>query len=154
VLALRAIEPFGRASGTMIASADVYDSVMPTLDAFGIVVDDMAASLAFYRLVGLEIPADADAEGHVEVTLAGGVRVMFDTIEVVRSFSDWSRPTGGHRVGLAFRCDSPAEVDAVHGCVVAAGHRSHVEPFDAFWGQRYATVFDPDSNPVDLYAAR
>ncbi|MFL6036949.1 MAG: glyoxalase, partial [Gaiellaceae bacterium] len=26
------------------------------------------------------------------------------------------------------------------------------EPFDAFWGQRYATVVDPDGNAVDLFA--
>jgi uncharacterized glyoxalase superfamily protein PhnB len=25
-------------------------------------------------------------------------------------------------------------------------------PFDAFWGQRYATVLDPDGNTVDLFA--
>lgn len=126
---------------------------MPTLDAFGLVVEDMAASLAFYGLVGLDVPAGAEGEGHVEVTLAGGVRLMFDTVEMVTSFSDWEPPSGGHRIGLALRCASPAEVDATHAHVVAAGYRSHTEPFDAFWGQRYATVLDPDGNPVDLYAA-
>jgi len=127
---------------------------MPTLDAFGLVVEDMATSLAFYRLVGLEIPGDADNEGHVEVALAGGMRLMFDTVAVVRSFSDWDPPSGGHRIALAFGCGSPDEVDAMHARVVMAGHHSHVEPFDAPWGQRYATVVDPDGNPVDLYAAR
>ena len=34
-----------------------------------------------------------------------------------------------------------------------AGHRVVKEPYDAFWGQRYATVHDPDGNAVDLYAA-
>ncbi|MFW2332741.1 VOC family protein [Ilumatobacter sp.] len=126
---------------------------MPKLDAFGIVVDDMAAALAFYRLVGLDIPPGADDEGHVEVTLDGGVRLMFDSVEVIRSFSDWEPPTGGRRIGLAFGCDSPAQVDAVHAQAVAAGYASRSEPFDAFWGQRYATVLDPDGNPVDLYAA-
>ena len=126
---------------------------MPTLDAFGIVVDDMAASLAFYRRLGLDIPGGSDSEGHVEATISGGVRLMFDTVEVVRSFSDWNPPSGGHRIGLAFRCSSPAEVDEIHASLVAAGHASHVEPFDAPWGQRYATVLDPDGNPVDLYAA-
>ena len=29
----------------------------------------------------------------------------------------------------------------------------HHEPWDAFWGQRYATVLDPDGNSVDLFAA-
>ncbi len=126
---------------------------MPRLDAFGIVVDDMATALAFYRLLGLDIRADADAEGHVEVALDGGVRLMFDSVAVIESFTDWEPPSGGRRIGLAFSCDSPADVDAVHAQVVAAGHTSRSEPFDAFWGQRYATVLDPDGNPVDLYAA-
>jgi len=126
---------------------------MPQLDAFGIVVDDMAAALAFYRLVGLDIPADADGEGHVEVTLDGGVRLMFDSVAVIESFSEWEPPTGGRRIGLAFACESPAQVDSVHAQAVAAGYTSRNDPFDAFWGQRYATVFDPDGNPVDLYAA-
>ena len=65
----------------------------------------------------------------------------------------WQPPAGGHRMGLAFRCDTPAEVDQAHTDLVGAGYRSHLEPFDAFWGQRYATVLDPDDNPVDLFAA-
>ena len=126
---------------------------MPKLDAFGIVVDDMAAALAFYRLIGLDIPADADGEGHVEVVLDGGIRLMFDSVAVIESFSEWEPPSGGRRIGLALTCESPAEVDEVHDRVVAAGYTSRNEPFDAFWGQRYATVFDPDGNPVDFYAA-
>jgi uncharacterized glyoxalase superfamily protein PhnB len=26
-----------------------------------------------------------------------------------------------------------------------------MEPWDAFWGQRYAVVHDPDGNGVDLF---
>jgi len=126
---------------------------MPQLDAFGIVVDDMASSVAFYRLVGLDIPPEADTEGHVEVTLGGGVRLMFDSVAVVESFTEWEPPSGGRRIGLAFGCESPAEVDAVHAQLVAAGYTSRTDPFDAFWAQRYATVLDPDGNPVDLYSA-
>ncbi len=122
------------------------------LDALGIIVSDMAASLAFYRTLGLDIPAEADGEGHVEVSV-GGIRLMFDTVETVRSFSEWEPPGGGHRMALAFLCDSPAEVDETFSTLVGAGHRPSLEPFDAFWGQRYATVLDPDGNPVDLFAA-
>ena len=121
-------------------------------DAIGLVVTDMAATLAFYRMLGLDIAGTADAEGHVEAELPGGTRIMWDTIELVRSFSEWSPAAGGHRISLAFRCASPAEVDAVYDRLTAAGHRSHREPFDAFWGQRYATVLDPDGTPVDLFA--
>ena len=124
---------------------------MPSLDAFGLVVEDMAATLDFYRLAGLDVPAAPD-EGHVELELVGGVRLLIDTIDVVRSFSKWTPPSGGHRMGLAIRCADSDEVDTIHARLTGAGHRSHVEPFDAFWGQRYATVLDPDGNPVDLYA--
>ena len=122
------------------------------LDLVGLVTEDMARSLAFYRLLDLNIPPEADGEGHVELTLPGGLRLAWDTAEVVRSFSTWEKPTGDHRIGLAFLCATPAEVDARHGDLVRAGYRSHLEPFDAFWGQRYATVLDPDDNPVDLFA--
>lgn len=126
---------------------------MSRLDAIGFVVDDMAKTLAFYRLLGLEFPDGAESEGHVETAGPGGLRLMFDTIEVVQSFTEWEPPSGGHRIALAFLCDSPADVDATHDRLVAAGHPSAVGPFDAPWGQRYATVHDPAGNPVDLFAA-
>jgi uncharacterized glyoxalase superfamily protein PhnB len=79
---------------------------------------------------------------------------MFDTIETIHSFDPgWTAPTGGHRVGLAFACDDPRDVDAVFAELVAAGHAVHLEPWDAFWGQRYASVLDPDGNSVELFAA-
>ena len=126
---------------------------MMQFDAIGIVVQDMATTLDFYRRLGLEFPDGAEDEGHVEATVRGGIRLLFDTVEVVQSFSDWKPASGGHRMGLAFLCDSPAEVDERFGELTAAGFTGHVEPFDAFWGQRYATVLDPDHNPVDLFAA-
>ncbi|MGX1880511.1 VOC family protein [Streptomyces sp. NPDC055287] len=125
----------------------------PRLDSIAIVAADMAASLAFYRLLGLDVPAGADTAPHAEATLPSGLRVLWDTEETVRSFDpDWTRPEGGDRVGLAFRCDSPAEVDAVYDALTAAGHRGHLKPWDAFWGQRYAVVLDPDGCGVSLFA--
>ncbi|MFI1101998.1 VOC family protein [Streptomyces melanogenes] len=123
-------------------------------DSIGLIVSDMAASLAFYRRLGLDIPAGADSEPHVEHTLPGGTRILWDTEEVIRSFDpDWTRPQGGGRVDLAFACDGPDEVDRVYGELVAAGYAGHLKPFDAFWGQRYATLHDPDGVGVSLFAA-
>ncbi|HUF37538.1 MAG TPA: VOC family protein [Anaerolineales bacterium] len=125
---------------------------MPKLDLIGIVVKDMAASLAFYRLLGMAVPAEMDAEGHVEFVTDGGLRIAWDTLEVIMSFSEhWTEPVG-HRMGLAFLCDSPAEVDRVYAELIAAGYPGVREPWDAFWGQRYAQVSDPDGNSVDLFA--
>ncbi|MCX4514865.1 MULTISPECIES: VOC family protein [Streptomyces] len=125
----------------------------PRLDAVGLVVSDMAASLAFYRRLGLDFAEGAESAPHVEAVLPGGPRVLFDTEETIRSFDPgWTRPEGGDRVGLAFLCDSPAEVDRVYEELVAAGHRGHLKPWDAFWGQRYAIVLDPDGAGVSLFA--
>jgi catechol 2,3-dioxygenase-like lactoylglutathione lyase family enzyme len=125
----------------------------PRLDLIGLVVSDMAASLAFYRLLGLELPADADARPHVEVTLPGGLRLAWDTVDTVRSFDPaWQPPSGGHRVALAFDCGDPTGVDETFALLVDAGHDGHLAPWDAFWGQRYAVVHDPDGNAVDLFA--
>ena len=124
------------------------------LDLIGLVVADMARSLAFYRRLGLDLPAEADQQPHVETTLPGGLRLAWDTVETIRSFDpDWSPPTGGGRgLSLAFRLDSPADVDRAYQELVGLGYARHKQPWDAFWGQRYAMVFDPDGNPVDLFA--
>ncbi|MFB7373024.1 VOC family protein [Streptomyces sp. NPDC056222] len=125
----------------------------PRLDVIGLVVSDMAASLAFYRRLGLEIPAESDTAPHVEADLPGGMRIAWDTEEVIASFDPgWSRPRGGDRIGLAFRCATPQDVDATYESLVSAGYRGHLKPWDAVWGQRYAVVLDPDGCGVSLFA--
>jgi catechol 2,3-dioxygenase-like lactoylglutathione lyase family enzyme len=124
---------------------------MPRLNALGIVTSDMARSIRFYRLLGVEVPETPD-EGHVDTFLPSGVRLMLDAEEVVRSFRpDWSRETG-NQLGIAFECDSAAEVDETYARMTGAGFHGEKEPWDAFWGQRYAQLQDPDGVPVDLYA--
>ena len=126
----------------------------PRFEAFGIVVADMARSVAFYRKLGLDFPDGAEGEDHAEAQLPGGLRYMLDAESVVKTFDpEWQRPSGGHAVGGAFRCDSPEEVDRVYAELLEAGASPHKEPWDAFWGQRYATLRDPDGNGVDLFAA-
>ena len=125
----------------------------PRFAVIGVVASDMAASLAFYRRLGLVLPEGAEQQPHVEAELPGGLTLALDTEETIRSFHPgWKPPAGGGRVGLAFRCGSPAEVDAVYEDLVAAGYHGELKPWDAFWGQRYATVHDPDGNGVDLFA--
>lgn len=125
-----------------------------TLGFIGIVTRDMRASLAFYRALGVTIEEGQDSSPHVEAKLDDGVLLAWDTVETIRSFDPTYVPgTGGHRIALAFDKGSPEAVDAAFAALVQAGHTSHVEPWDAHWGQRYATLLDPDGNSVDLYAA-
>jgi catechol 2,3-dioxygenase-like lactoylglutathione lyase family enzyme len=125
----------------------------PRFDAIGLVASDMAASVAFYRRLGFAFPEGAENQPHAEAELPAGLRLMLDTEETVRSFhAGWQPPSGGSRTALALRCDSPAEVDAVYEELVAAGCHGELKPWDAAWGQRYASLHDPDGNGVDLYA--
>ncbi len=121
-------------------------------DLIGIVVQNMADSLAFYRLLGLSLPPEADQEAHVEWHTPGGFRIAWDTQALMASIHGEWQPPVGHRMVLAFRCDTPAVVDDLYQKIVAAGYKGYKPPWDAFWGQRYAVVQDPDGNLIDLFA--
>jgi len=122
------------------------------LNAIGIVASDMARSLDFYRRLGLDVP-DTPHAGHVDIALPNGWRLMLDSEDEMRKFlPDWVSHQG-NQFSLAFQCESPAEVDEVYAQMVGAGYHGDKDPWDAFWGQRYAKLRDPDGIPVDLYAA-
>jgi catechol 2,3-dioxygenase-like lactoylglutathione lyase family enzyme len=125
----------------------------PKLDMIGIVVEDMGRTLAFYRELGFEFPDDAESKGHVEASLPGGLRVAWDTRAEIQSFDpDWTAATGGSgRIALAFLVESPHEVDATYERLTTLGHEGVRPPWDAFWGQRYASISDPDGNGIDIF---
>ncbi len=124
------------------------------LNAFGILCVDLAASLSFYRTLGVPFSDYNPEEGHYEADLGGGIRLMLDSHDIARSFiEDFTEPHGNDLITLAVELGSAAEVDQTFDQIAAAGYRLVRQPFDAFWGQRYATVADPDGNQVDLYAS-
>ncbi|MGH7776735.1 MAG: VOC family protein [Candidatus Dormibacterales bacterium] len=125
------------------------------LDAVGVVVSDLGRSVRFYRGLGAPFPEGAEASepGHAEAALPSGLRLMLDTEEEMHRFDPgWRRPAGAPAVSLAFRCEGPAGVDDLFARALEMGGTGYKEPWDAFWGQRYAQVRDPDGNGVDLYA--
>jgi catechol 2,3-dioxygenase-like lactoylglutathione lyase family enzyme len=124
----------------------------PQLNAIGIVAADLDQTIRFYRLLGIDVPETTE-DGHIDAFLPNGVRLMFDREDVILGFRpEWTRKTG-NQMSLAFECASPADVDETYARVVAAGFHGDKEPWDAFWGQRYAQLLDPNGVGVDLYAA-
>jgi len=122
-----------------------------TSAAIEIVAGDLPRSLPFYRLLGLAV---LESDGpHVEVELPGGNRLLFDIEETIAGMHPgWTPPSGPGRVSLAFGVTSPRDVDLLFDRITAAGHSGTLAPFDAPWGQRYASVVDPDGATVDLFA--
>ncbi|MHA6480985.1 VOC family protein [Paenibacillus sp. strain BS8-2] len=122
------------------------------LDMIGIVTKDMKKALAFYRLLGLSIPEGSDDAMHVEAEGQDGVRLAFDKQEMIADiYGGWEEPAG-HRIELAFLCESVSAVDELYGTIIGSGFEGHREPWDAVWGQRYAIVRDPDGNLISLFA--
>lgn len=127
-------------------------AITPRVDMIGLTVDDIARSLKFYRLLGLDVADPAPDRPYAETSLAGGIRLSWNTTALMRKLHpDWQVPAG-QRINLAFHCETAAGVDATYAAIIAAGYASVRAPWDAFWGQRYALVRDPDGNTVDLFA--
>ena len=125
---------------------------MAQLAAIGIVTGDIAESCRFYRTLGLDVPEPPADGDHFDVELPNGLRLMWDTETLIKQLDpQWQRPQG-QGMTLAFECADADEVNATYTRLLEAGFRGKKEPFDAFWGQRYANVVDPDGNIVDLFA--
>jgi catechol 2,3-dioxygenase-like lactoylglutathione lyase family enzyme len=120
------------------------------LHMLNLVVGDMAASLAFYRALGLDAP-EGELGPHVQVRTPGGFSLELDTAESARLWhAGWRADPATARVVLGVTLPSAAAVDERYAALTAAGHAGRQPPFDAFWGARYAIVADPDGNDVGL----
>lgn len=123
------------------------------LEAVGIVATNIKNSVRFYSLLGLKFPELTEGDDHVEAMTSTGLRVMLDSESLMKKLKpNWTKPIG-QRTTLAFSCESPIEVDEVYSKLVQAGFEGEKAPWDAFWGQRYACVLDPDGNSVDIFAS-
>lgn len=130
------------------------------LNAIGIVSRDLVKSVRFYAAVGVTFDdetrgAGAFARPHIEgICQPTGLRIMFDALDLVKKIHPaWEAPTGSSPVALCFLQNVPSEVDVKYADAVSAGGTGLKAPFDAPWGQRYASVLDPDGNQVDFFAA-
>lgn len=125
---------------------------MIRLDAVAVSSKDMAKTVAFYELLGFEFGQWSGDDKHVEPKAKPGeVRLMIDTSELMEQLTGHVPKPPNHS-SFAMLCDTPAEVDSVAAALRDAGHTLTVEPWDAFWGQRYATVKDPDGYQIDIFA--
>ena len=121
------------------------------LAAVGLVVEDIQRSITFYRILGLDFQSHGTGE-HYEAVTENGLRVMLDSTALKLSLEpDWKKPNSC-AVSLCFEQPTAADVNELYSALCSAGASTKKAPWDAFWGQRYAVLLDPDGNQIDLFA--
>lgn len=130
---------------------------MSTFGQINLLVNDMAASLEFYRLLELDVsdafewPAGSGAEHVDDMRSDGGCYMALDNYPMARIWNSEFEPGRSRgNVVIGLMVETRADVDRLYAAVKAAGHPVGQEPYDAFFGSRYAIVIDPDGNQVGL----
>jgi len=122
------------------------------IDAVGVSSSNLEKTVAFYTALGFKFPEMNGDEQHIEaLTPKGGARLMIDSKELVTTLIGEAPKHGNHST-FAVLCSSSKEVDTIVRNIKSQGFTVVKEPWDAFWGQRYAVVADPDGYMVDVFA--
>ena len=123
----------------MAEDSDLTDPI-ECISAITLVVRDMAASVAFYRSLGLGLQfGDEDAS--------------FVTFGAGSGFVNLQDAAAGERPGdpgwgrVVFWVH---DVDEVHERALAAGLSPEMAPSDAPWGERYFHLRDPDGHELSF----
>jgi catechol 2,3-dioxygenase-like lactoylglutathione lyase family enzyme len=123
------------------------------LDQVNLVVRDVDASRAFYSRFGLDFGPEHDpvwSAHHVSAEHGDHAPIDVD-LDSTTFVTQWDQGwPGGTGALLGFKVDTRTEVDALVAALVAEGVPVQQEPYDAFWGARYAVVSDPDGNGVGI----
>lgn len=122
------------------------------LDAVSVTSANLEKSVQFYSLLGFEFPGFDKNQKHIEpLTKEGEVRLMIDAADLIQSIIG-ATPVPPNHSSFAILCDSPSDVDETAKKITEAGFTVVKEPWDAFWGQRYVIVKDPDGYMVDVFS--
>jgi predicted lactoylglutathione lyase len=125
----------------------------PVLTQINLVARDHRATCDFYRRLGLDVPDGAWSDGirHSEITGENGFELAIDNEHLAKIYhAGWRRPGGSSRALIGFSVATRDEVDRLYAELTGAGHPGIQQPYDTFWGARYAIVADPDGNDVGI----
>ena len=121
-----------------------------SLDAVGIISKNINHSVQFYGILGVffkKISSD-----HWEGNTVKGVRIMLDSVDLMKKLNPNWKEQEGQKIVLCFKQDSLEKVDELYHKIEKSGFKVLKSPWNAFWGQRYSSVLDPDGNQVDIFA--
>lgn len=121
------------------------------IDKVGLSAKNIDESVKFYKILGFEFEEYASSDQHVETTNEKGAKLMLDSEKLLVELNGEStRP--GNKSAFAMLFKSTEELNSTAKKLKETGYKFKKEPWDAFWGQRYAVSIDPNEYLVDLYA--
>jgi uncharacterized glyoxalase superfamily protein PhnB len=126
----------------------------PQFEGLNLVARDVDATIAFYRLFGVELPDDkiwrtSSGPHHTEgVPVGPGAEIEIDSEALAAEYNTGFDPSS--RTMLVFRVETRDAVDRLHDRLTDAGHASSQPPTAAFWGARFAVVKDPDGRDIGI----
>ncbi|MDA1316711.1 MAG: VOC family protein [bacterium] len=122
------------------------------LNAVGVTTSNFSKTLEFYELLGFKFPDGVGDGAHIETAITdSSAKLMIDSKDMAKDIIGEDQKPGNHS-SFAVQYDSAEEVNDIASKIKSAGFTIIKEPWDAFWGQRYCVVEDPDGYKVDLYA--
>jgi catechol 2,3-dioxygenase-like lactoylglutathione lyase family enzyme len=140
-----------RAKGAVMPDPAVWEQV-------NLVVGDMNAAIDFYRRLGLDLdtaglggwPPGSD-NLHVNARHGDDAPAHDFDLDNAPMAHVWGHEglQPGETV-IGFALPTRDAVDEKYRELTDAGYRGRREPYDAFFGSRYAVVEDPDGRPIGL----
>lgn len=134
---------------------------VPRVDQINVVVNDVDAAAQFLIKLGVDLPAAPPTwdEHHRTIpaatSLHGGDDLVEPAFGIDLDSSVFAQQWGGldpsfSGVVVNLRVDERPDVDRLHELALSIGGRSRKQPYDAFWGSRYALVEGPGSIVVGI----
>lgn len=121
------------------------------LDMIGIIVEDMSKAVDFYQSLGFKIKGER-SEDYLEL-VSDSIRISLNSKKMIAGIYGFKPQLTGERIELAFLCESPSSLEQKVEQVRRSGFKIFKEPWDAFWGQYYAIIQDPDGNYLSLFCS-
>ncbi len=122
------------------------------LDGFGLLVNDMARMIRFYRdVLGFEIREKEDTE-NVYLVKDGTLFLLYgrkDFEKMTNHQYEYVKGLNGHSE-IALYVDTFKEVDEAFARAVANGAEPVLGPTTEPWGQRTCYIADPEGNLIEI----
>lgn len=122
------------------------------LDGFGLLVNDMAKMIRFYRdVLGFEIK-EAEDTSNVYLVKDGTLFLFYGRKDFEKMTSrryEYVKGLNGHSE-IALYVNTFEEVDQAFKNAVSAGAEPVLEPTTEPWGQRTCYIADPEGNLIEI----